>query len=161
MDNFVRLTGRTRYAARVDRGGALWWKWEAVIIVLQVEEFYHSITYVPPDRDGMSNPDVLHQGYQWRDATLEDLATMGERQREPVMEVYRRGAGTNAPRPTQPVGPRSPVNQDQRSDDWPSIIRDRADAPPPGQATQRYSESFQNQRPQPFPQPPSTSGATD
>lgn len=138
MEDYVTLTGRTRYAAQIIRTGALWWKDSRVSIVLQVEEFYHEHIYVAPDRDGTTYPDRINQGYQWRDATLEDLATMGTRNHEPTVEAVRRHARPYAPRPTEHVGPSAAGPSSQSADDWPSIIRRYPDVPPAGFQETRY-----------------------
>lgn len=159
MESYVKPTGRTRYAARVIRGGHLWWKWEAVILVLQIEEFFHERRYIMPDSDGTSNPDRIDQGYHWRDATLEDLATMGKRDYEPTVEDVRRHTRSYARQPAPHVGPHPAGTADQQSDGWPSILRGYPDVPPAGFQETGYSTGSRDTGTQSRTQPPPAPGA--
>lgn len=156
MEDFVRLTGRTRYATKIVREGRLWWKESYVIVVLQVEEFYHRVIQYTPDRDGTTYPDDIVQGYTWRPATLEDLATMGERKNEPAVETYRRYSRPNGPGPSQHVGPTAPFPASQPTDDWPRVVRGYPDVPPAG--FEAYTPPDVGTRAQPGSQPPPASG---
>ena len=127
--DFVTPTGRTRYSTRIIEERSWFKRYQHVVIVLQIEEFYSYTTRGEIDRHGMSDPDRVDQGYQWRDATLEDLAMMGERKHEPAVETYRRHSRPNVPGSGQSLGPRPSVPPAGPPDDWPNIVR-RHSGPP-------------------------------
>ena len=157
MEDFVMPTGRSRYTTRVIREGRLWWRTEYVAIILQIEEFFQYVTRGEIDRSGHADPDRMHQGYQWRDATLEDLAMMGERKHEPTVETYRRHSRPNGPGPSQPMGPSASFASGQPADDWlPRFTRSYPDVPPAG--FEAYTPPDVDPRTQPGAQSPPASG---
>ena len=159
MEDFVRPTGRTRYATKIIHEGKWWRRQPSVILVLQIEEFYHEIIRGEIDRSGHADPDRVNQGYCWRDATLEDLATMGDRKYEPTVEDVRRHTRSYGSRPTQPMGTRPAVNPDPGSDGWPSILRGYPDVAPAGFQEATVAPSRRDAGTQSGTQPPPAPGA--
>lgn len=132
MDDFVKATGRTRYATQIITTGRWFRKYDHVVIVLQIEEFYHTVVPGEIDRGGHADADRIYQGYRWRDATLEDLATMGSRHYEPTVEDVRRHTRPYASPAAPHLGPRPSVPPAQQADDWPGFLRGYPDMAPPG-----------------------------